>query len=338
MPDEVLKYLRRTSRRILTCRVIEAAGMGVIVGGLASACGQILFWMAGSPDRAAGIMILGAGLLSGTVAALIKGVSPRHAARYIDRLASLDERLTTAVELADAGDSSPAAQCVYAQAGVAARSSEAAAVSLWVRGRVTAAGAMLAVLLCGSLMMLPQRRGVDEQILDALAQMSPEAVRALAEEFARAAADAADANAPLLTRAAKATKRKDARALAAILADLRRRGVKLVRIVRADVLALATAGGADANGAADTRPAEPEPIHSPGHAGGPVHVWDPLYAKFNPGLQSTTEPAGVDGRPSVVSYSDAWSSARLRAAGALRSGGIRPEYRRMVREFFSERR
>jgi len=336
MPDEVLKYLRRTSRRILLRRAIEAAGLGVIVGGLAAAAGQIVFWMAGRPHRAAGIMILAAGLLAGAIVALIKGVSSRQAARYVDSRAALDERLTTAVELAAAGDRSPAAQCVYAQAARAARSAEASAVSLWVRGRVTAAGAMLAVLLCGALVMLPQHRGAGERIINALGGMSPEAVKALAEEFARAAR-AADANAPLLARAAKATRQKDARVLAAILADLRRRGVRLVRIVRPDVLALATAGGSDANGSVETRPAPPSTTGPNRYAGGPVHVWDPLYGKFNSGRRSTTQTAGTDDPPPVVNYSDAWTAARLRAAGALRTGSIPPEYRRMVRDFFSDR-
>jgi len=196
MPDEVLKYLRRTSRRMLGRRAIEAAGLGVIVGGLAAAGGQIVFWMSGRSHRAAGIMILAAGLLAGVVVALIKGVTLRQAARYVDHRAALDERLTTAVELASVGDRSPAAQCVYAQAARAARSAEASAVSLWVRGRVTAAGAMLAVLLCGAMLMLPQRRSAGERIIHALAGMSPEAVKALAEEFDRAAREA-EANSPL---------------------------------------------------------------------------------------------------------------------------------------------
>ena len=170
-----------------------------------------------------------------------------------------------------------------------------------------------------------------------LAGMSPEAVRALAGDFARAAA-AADDNAPTLTRAAKAIEQKDARSLAAILAELKRRGVKLVRVVRADVLARATAGGAEGDGAARTRPAEPVFRRPSVGAGGAVHVWDPLYDKFNPGIRSTTEPADVDDHPSAVSYGNAWSSARLRAAGALRRGGIRSDYRQMVRDFFSERR
>jgi hypothetical protein len=337
VPDEVLKYLRRISRRILVRRVIETAGLGVIVGGLVSACVQVLLWTVGTPGAAVGIMILAGGFLGGAAVAIVKGVSLRYAARYVDNHAFLDERLTTAVELADAGDRTPAAQCVYAQAGQAVRSSEVAAVRFWVRGRVTGAGAILAVLLCGSLMLLPQRRSADEQILDALAQMSPEAVRALAGEFARAAAEADD-NAPTLTRAAKAIEQKDARSLAAILAELKRMGVKVVRVVRADVLASATAGGAEGDGAAETKPATLVSKGLSGHAGGAVHVWDPLYDKFNPGIRSTTEPADVDDPPSAVSYGDAWQAARLRAAGALRSGGIRSEYRQMVREFFSERR
>jgi hypothetical protein len=337
MPDEVLKYLRRITRRILVRRIIESAGLGVIVGGLASACVQLLLWMVGTPGAAVGIIILAGSILGGAAVALLKGVSLRYTARYVDNHAFLDERLTTAVELADAGDRTPAAQCVYAQAGDAVRSPEVAAVRFWVRGRVTGAGAILAVLLCGSLMLLPQARSADERILDALAQMSPEAVRALAGEFARAA-EAADSEAPLLARAAKATEQKDVRSLAAILADLKRRGVKLVRVVRADVLARATAGGTEGDGAARTRPAAPVFRRPSVGAGGAVHVWDPLYDKFNPGIRSTTEPADVDDPPSAVSYGNAWSSARLRAAGALRRGEIRSEYRQMVREFFSERR
>ena len=336
MPDEVLGYLRRTSRRILARRAIESAGLGVIVGGLLAAGGQIVLWTAGQPHRIAGIMILAAGLLAGVIVAIIKGVSLRQAARYVDNHASLDERLTTVVELAAAGDSSPAAQCVYAQASEAARSAEASTVNLWVRGRVTASGAMLAVLLCGTLAMLPQRRGADERILDGLGGMSPEAVKALAEEFARAAR-AADANAPLLARGAEAIRQKDARALAEILADLQRRGVRLVRIVRPDVLALATAGGSDANGSVETRPAASPRVGAARHAGGPVHVWDPLYSKFGPGQRSTTQGARIDDPLPVVSYGDAWSAARLRAAGALRTSSIPPEYRRMVRDFFSDR-
>jgi hypothetical protein len=335
MPDEVLKYLRRTSRRMLGRRAIEAAGLGVIVGGLAAAAGQIVFWIGGRPHRAAGILILAAGLLAGAIVALIKGVSLRQAARYVDSRAALDERLTTAVELASAGDRSPAAQCVYAQASEAARSAEASAVSLWVRGRVTAAGAMLAVLLCGALLMLPQRRSIGDQIIDSLGRISPEAVKALAEEFARAARTA-EANAPLLARGAEAIRKKDARALAAILADLQRRGVRLVRIVRPEVLTVVTAGGSDANGSAGTRPAVPSSKHPQRYAGGPVHVWDPLYDKLNSARRSTTQRGGGEDPPPVVSYNDAWSAARLRAAGALKTSSIPPEYRRMVRDFFSD--
>jgi hypothetical protein len=329
--------LRRASRRILARRVIENAGLGVVVGGLAASSSQIVLWLAGTPHRTAGIIILLVALLGAAVAALMKGVSLRQAARYIDSRAALDERLTTAVELAAVADSSPAARCVYAQASQAAGSVEAARINLWVRGRVTAGAAVLAVLLCGATTMLPQSRSADERILDALAQMSPEAVKALAEEFARAA-QTAEADAPLLARAARAVKRKDARALAAILDDLRRRGVKLVRIVSPEVLAVATAGGSDGHGASATRPASPESVRIAGHAGGAVHVWDPLYDKLGLPHRSTTRTAVVDNPPTAVRYRDAWYAARLRAAGALRGGGIPPEHRRMVREFFSDHR
>ncbi len=337
MPDEVLSFLRRTSRRILARRVIETAGIGAIVAGLVATGCQITLWTIGQPHRVAGLMILLAGLLIGAAVAIVKGVSLRQAARYMDNLAELDERLTTAVELADARDRSSAAYCVYAQAAEATGSSRVAEVSLWVRGRVTLGAAMLAVFLCGATSMLPQSRRVDEQIIASLGDMSPEAIRALADEFARAA-QAADTDAPLLARAAHAARQKDARALSAILDDLRRRGVKLVRIMRPDVLALAMAGGSDAAGSARTKPAVSDPIHSGGHAGGPVHVWDPLYDKFASNKPAGAKPKVNQNSGPTVTYSDAWSAAHSRAAGVLRTGSLRPEYRAMVREFFSDRK
>jgi hypothetical protein len=334
MPDEVLKYLRRASRRILVQRTIASGGLGVIVGGLLAAVGQVAFWMLGYPHRSVGIIMLAGGLLVAAMVAIIKGVSLHQTARYLDKRADLDERLTTAVELAAAGDSSPAARCVYTQADEAVRSGKILPINLWVCNRLIAGGAILVLLLCGAMAMLPQRRGTDEQILDALGQMSPEAIKALADEFARAAHAAAD-NAPLLTRAVTATRQKDVRALAAILADLRRRGVILARIVRPEVLSLATAGGSDANGAVKTKDPPPSYGDPVRQGGGTVHVWDPLYTKVAPAIGSSTQPA--DDVPSVVSYTDAWTEARLRAAGALRTSSIPPEYRRMVRDFFSDR-
>jgi len=317
--------------------VIESSAFGVIVGGAISACAGFAFWLSGREHRITGAIILLTGVACGALSAIIRGVSSGHAARYIDNKASLDERLTTAVELSLAGDETPAAMCVFQQAEKAIVSGRVEAVSFWVRGRVTAAAAMLSVLLCGAIMMLPQQRSAGDRILDALGDMSPEAVKALAEEFARAA-EISESDAPLLKRAERAVKRKDARALEAILEDLRRRGVKLVRIVRPNVLAMATAGGADADGGPATRPADSENGHRNAHAGGPVHVWDPIYDKLNGSATGSTDTAGGDRPPEAVDYVDAWAAARTRASGALRRGQVRPEYRSMVREFFKDRR
>ena len=337
MRNEVQRYLRRTSRRILVRRLVESADVGVVLGGLAAGCVQLLFWLAGLSHHLPGIAIFAVGPLACVTVTLIKGVSPLQAARYVDSRAELDERLTTAAELIASGDVSPPAQCVYAQATAASESAEAMSVNLWVRGRVLAAGAMLAVLWCGALAMLPQGRSADEQLLAALGDMSPEAIKALAEDFARAA-EAPGAEAPLLSRAADAVERKDVRSLEAILADLRRRGVRLARIVRPDVLAMAAGGGSDASDTAATRPADAAQKRPNRHGGGPVHVWDPLYDKLTSNIQSSTQPIGTNGSEPSVSYTDAWSAARLRAAGALRTGSVRAEYRRMVREFFSDRK
>jgi len=336
VPDKLLEYLRRTSRRILLRRLVENAVVGAIVGGLLAAGCQFALWSIGIPHRITGASVVLASMLIGVLAAVIRGVSMRQAARYVDNLAALDERLTTAVQLARAGDRSPAAMCVYAQAGRAARSDRAAGVNLWIRGRVTVGAAILALFLCGAAAMLPQRRGVNEQVIDALAGMSPEAVKALAAEFARAA-QATESDSPLLARAAKATEHKDARVLASVLADLERRGVKLVRILRPEVLALATSGGSDASGGAETQPAiskSPSPIRV---AGGVVHVWDPIYDKLGSGRSPAAKTPAPAVPQAAVRYSDAWSAARLRASESLRTGSIPHEYRAMVRDFFSDR-
>ncbi|MBT3201541.1 MAG: hypothetical protein HN350_16690 [Phycisphaerales bacterium] len=322
---------------MLLRRVVESAGVGVIVGGLIASGLQLAMWMAGRPGRAVGIIVLGVAMLAGAIVSLIKGVSLTRAARYMDSRASLDERLTTAVELAGAGDVSPAAKCVYSQAAHAAKSTDATKVSLWIRGRVTAATAMLSLLLCGALMMLPQGPDIDQQIVNSLDRMSPEAIKALAAEFARAAQSSAQ-DAPVLVRGVRAIKQKDSRVLAAVLEELRRRGVKLVRIVRPEVLAIATAGGAEGDGSVTTQPADSAVGRWDHHAGGAVHVWDPLYDKLNSGGSSSTKPTGAGNDLPTVGYADAWTLARLRAARALRSGDVGHEYRRMVREFFSDRR
>jgi len=320
---------------MLLLRIAEAVGVGIVISGLAASVVQIVLWAMGIPHRGIGGMVFVSGAVIGAAAAIFRGVSVRRAAMFMDLRAGLDERLTTAAELAVTGDQTPAARCVYAQAVQAARSPGTGDVSLWVRTRVTAAAAMLAVLLCGALAVLPQRRGAAGRIVDALPEMSDEAIEALAREFARAAT-AGDADAELLAGAAAATRRKDVQTLAQILADLRKRGVKVVRIVGPDVLAMATSGGSDAGGTAATRPAS-SPSHRPEdrHAGGMVHVWDPLYGKVGAG--TATRPSDGNGTPPpVVTYNDAWSLARARAADALKTATIRPQYRKMVRDFFSE--
>ena len=337
LQSEVLRYLRRMSRRMLVRRAIEGAGLGVVVGGLLAAGCQIVLWLQGQPHRSTGIVMLLAGLLGGIAVALVRGVSVRQAARYIDNRAGLDERLTTAVELADAGDTSPAACCVYAQGRAATQAPHVSTINLWVCGRITGGAIMLAVFLYAAAAMLPQYRSPGQRIINALGEMSPEAIKALSDEFARAAREA-EADAPLLVRASKAARQKDARALAAILADLKRRGVKLVRIVRPEVLALATSGGGDGDGNTATQPAVSPPDHRSAAAGGPVYVWDPLYDELRLDRSPTTRGAGTDDPAATVTYNDAWSAARLRAAGALRTGGVPSEYRAMVREFFSDRK
>ncbi|MDP7637790.1 MAG: hypothetical protein QF577_09630 [Phycisphaerae bacterium] len=331
---DVLRYLRRVSRRVLLRRMIESAGLGVILAGLASAAVQAVCWAAGWPHRSITVVLVPLGAIVAAVWALVRGVRPGETAAIVDRRAGLDERLTTAGELAQSGCEDAAARCVYAQMLEAVGSVRLGRVSLWRRTRRTAGAAVLVVLLCAAVAMLPPRRGAAERIGDSLGGL-PQAVR---KELARALAEAGTdrpQHGRLLAEAARAVEVKDAETLRRILNDLEARGVKVRRIIGPDVLARAAGagGGEDATGVARSRPAA-----GGGNGGGVVRVWDPLYAKVAAeGPPSGDRGDGVGETP-MVPYEDAWAAARRRAAEALVGDTVPAEYRRMVREFFAEGR
>jgi len=322
--------------------MVESAGLGVIFAGLAAAAVQAVCWAAGWPHRSVAVVLVPLGAIVGAVWALVRGVRPGEAAAIVDRRAGLDERLTTAGELARAGCENAAARCVYDQTLEAVGSGRLGGVSLWRRTRRTVGAAVLVVLLCAAVAMLPPRRGAAERLADSLEGL-PQAVRKeLARAFAEAGTDRPE-HGRLLAEAARAVEVKDAETLRRILNELEARGVKVRRIIGRDVPARAAGagGGEDAAGVARSRPAAAgrEVADRPGgDADGVVRVWDPLYAKVAAkGPPSGDRGDGVRVSP-MVPYEDAWAAARRRAAEALVGDTVRPEYRRMVREFFAEGR
>lgn len=321
----------------MACRAVEWAGVGLIAAGLPAAVVQVVLWGLGAPSALIAIGLLALGTILGACAGAALGASVSRTAAMLDARAGLDERLTTAAELARAGDEDPAARCVYTQALEALQRPEVRHVSLWRRTRRTGAAVALVLMLCGALAILPARRTRAQRLAGALDEMPEKVRKELAAEFRSAAADRPD-EVELLVRAAKAVEIKDPAALRRVLDELRKRGLKVTEIVAPDLLARASGagGGEDTGGTAATKPVTGNDGTAAPARGGSVPVWDPLYDKF-------VRRNGSDGNGGeraagpIVAYEDAWALARRRAADALARGAVPQEYRRMVREFFAER-
>jgi len=337
MRADVSAYLGRVARRATACRAVEGAGVGLIAAGLSAAVVQVVLWGFGVPGALIAIGLLALGTVLGAGAGAVLGAGVSRAAGMLDARAGLDERLTTAAELARAGDEGPAARCVYAQALEALNRPEVRNVSLWRRTRRTGAGVALVLMLCGTLAILPARRTRAERLAGALDEMPRKVRRELADQFRSAAADR-PAEVGLLVRAAKAVEIRDPAALRKVLDELRRRGLEVTEIVAPEVLSRATGagGGEDIGGTAAAKPATGNDPKAAPARGGSVPVWDPLYEKFVR-LSGSDGNGGADRGGPVVAYEDAWALARRRAGDALARGAVPHEYRRMVREFFAER-
>jgi len=313
----------------------------LLAGGAAGAAFAGAGWYELVPRAAVPVGLIGLGALLGAAAeaasSLTKTAAVVEAARYLDERLALPQRLATAAELACSEQSdSAAARCVYAQTLTAIRGRPVAKLPMWRRTPATAGALCLAVAICLTLAFVPSAGAP-------LDNLSAQRRAEIANRLREAAKDAQieSAVAEQLIRAAVAVEVKDEKQLQQAIAELRKLGFEPLDVMPERLLAAlaeahgagggaaptnghtATTGGADSNGGAT----------SPG--GGEARVFDPMYANYVTAADGANDTAGAE--DGFVPRDRAWAAARRRAADALSSGRIPPEYRRLVRDFFLAR-
>jgi len=344
MRGEVLDISQATARRLARVRAWESGAVAVVAAGAGCAIVQVVCiltgWGPGFLPVALPLLLPLAGVVTAAVV-LVRGVSPREAAGFLDARCRLDEQLGTATELAEASDPpGPVGRYVFERALVAARAASALRQPLWTRSRTTAGAMLLAVLLCGTLALVPAAGAGGRADIEAIAAAVEDMPRPRREQLARAlrlaAADEA-AHAGLLNDAATAVQRRDVAELAALLNELREAGIEPAEVIPASLLPSGASGGGTegATGTGETPVAganghRPVPETAPS-APEFVGVYHPEYARTLPAAASKATGGGEG----VVEYDLAWQAAQRRAAEALARDDVPHRYRRLIRRFFA---
>jgi len=342
--SEVLDISQTTARRLARVRAVEAGAVAVVVAGASCAMVQAACILTGwGPRFLPAALPLLLPLAGGVMAAVVwlRGVSSREAASVLDTRCGLDEQLGTATEVAEASDSpGPVGRFVCERALVAAQGASALRQSLWTRSRATTGAMLLAVLLCGTLALVPGAGSGGRADIEAIAEAVEDMPRLRREQLAGAlrlaAADDA-AHAGLLNDAATAAERRDAAELAALLNELREAGIEPAEVIPASLLPSGSGGGSQgAGGTGDEAPVAGANGHPPAPETAPaapefVGVYHPEYAKTFPAAAS----AGTGGGEGVVEYDLAWRAAQRRAAETLARDDVPHRYRRLIRRFFA---
>ena len=333
-----------TARRLARVRALESGAVAVVVAGAGCAIVQVACILGGWGPRflpvALPLLLPLAGVATAAVV-LVRGVSAREAAAFLDTRCRLDEQLGTATELAEASDPpGPVGRYVFERALTAARGASALRQRLWTRSRTTTGAMLLAVLLCGTLALAPIAGAGDRADIEAIAaavEDMPRPRRAQLAGALRIAAEVDAAHAGLLNDAATAAEQRDVEELAALLNELREAGIEPAEVIPASLLPGGSGGGsqgaagtgedASVAGANGQRPV-PET-----HPSGPefVGVYHPEYAGTLPAAASR---ATGEGREGIVEYDQAWRAAKRRAAEALAHDDVPHRYRRLIRRFF----
>ena len=335
------------------CGLAGLAGMLAVLAGL----------YADVPRWALPLMLVPAGALVGAVAAAVRGVSLGQAAVFHDVRLHLEERLSTAAELArSARRDDPFARCVYAQALRAAREGQVGGHAGWRRTRATAGALGLSIVLCAAVALLPTWGPADiersfEQIRARAADLRPAKRKELIETL-RQLAELAEKNPALRERlieaAEAAAKDEDLagklgqveEALAgADVAEAARIARKLLGATSPDGPSGGSKGAATAPshpGAGRKPPAIPDANSIVGDG-----VEKPLVARvfvYDKSYRDVADangpaPAGRKGGQDAtfLRLDDAWRAARDRASAALAAGSVPAEYRGLVRRFFELR-
>lgn len=345
-------------QRSLGLHPAMARTVGVICGAIGLAEAACL--LAGGPEIlpafALPLALVPAGALAAAGVRAIRGVTPMEAAVFHDAKQHLDERLSTAAELASApGPDEPFERCVFAQATEAVDAERLRRQALWRRTPATAGALGLSLALCAALAFLPSPSS-------AMVEASFQRIRAFAADSGPGAK--ADLIAALRQLAEQIEKDP----------ELRRRLREAALAVEkpgalSEALAEVEAALADADDAVAARiarslleslglgPAEDGAAGAPKTAGGEpdpptaadanaiigngddkplaarVFVYDASYA----GVPDANAPTAADPNTNAAAFvhlTDAWTAARARASTALAAGAVPPEYRTLIRKFF----
>ena len=351
-------FLHGTARRLLWARTVEAAAGAATAAGLVAAALELVWLLATAVGRPLPVgrwqilLVVPAAAAIGALARLIRGVSLHQAAAFMDVRGGLQERLTTALELAEAGGPEESMRH-YAcwQALRAAQASQAAQASPWrSRSQRFAAPLTLTLLACVVLALLGgDGRGTSPRDLAArLAAVPRDQRQALSADLRQAAGEAGQDSqlAAELLQAADVVEVGDSDRLAALLPSLQeaaRSSPGRALSAVGELLAALKRAGAGVAGKADGEgPGGSQPSVKPNGGDGPrrpapaaVNVYDPLYKPPPSGPEGGEGlPATSAGAEPLVPYADAWAAARARADQALRQGQVPAQYTNLVRDFF----
>ncbi len=360
----IVFWVSRTGRRKLRIdRTTGAALSAVCAATGLLGCGLVLSGYFGEfPKGALPGVLLPLGAILGAGMTWARGVSLLDVAALLDRRGALRERLTTAAELAASSNpDSPVARSVYGQALEAYRSRDIDSAPIWERTRTTPAVLGIVVLLCTSLAFLPSPPGNEyaseaARMAAAIEAARPVDRRKIADRLRKAARSAADdpERSRRLTEAARATEIRDRERLREILRQLGEARVDLSSLIPSELTGVADARGEREESEAAGAPGEDEVPRNGSEdrtgaqrfadsaptdrLAGLVSVYDPEYARttIDPAPEEAIRVREADGK--YVSYTDAWSAARERAAGSLTTGAIPFEYRQLVRDYFRTER
>lgn len=303
-------------------------------------------WSAGLSRALPPVVIVLCAALAAVVLELLRGASPLEAAALLDARHNLQERVSTATELAAASGNRSLRDYVCRQALAAIRQADAARRWPWRRGSGPAAALALGILLCVVVAAVPPPAGPQEAariaaVVAEIERLSLERKRRTARRLQQLSRQAEDERlAEMLRRADEALRTKDGAELARLIEELKAAGVDVESVFGKDLLAAAGATGMQGAG----KP--PAPVAAQPLAGEPtatqaarprfVRVYDPDLAK----RAAPADAAAVAADPTgpFISRQTAWQAARSRMDDARQadSTGLSSEYRRMVREFFSE--
>ncbi len=346
-------------------RLVEAIACGAALACAAAVlAGRIL----PQPRLLMPIVLVPLGALAAASAVMLRGITLGQAALYHDVRFGLAERLSTAAELAAGERRDPQmARCVFGQAVSAAGQAGLARRGLWHRTGATAGALALSVSLCTVLALISPpgsaraAAGAFDEISQRVRQLNPEEKRQLVEAL-RKLADRVERDPALRRRllaaaeAAEKDRQTDSRLAELQDAVADADDAEAARIARAILEAVGLPsgldpGGGDGQGGTNAAKVAAAQAAKPAHTFDPntldansadsekplparVLVYDPLQAAGGDGnapAPAATAPAAAS---PFVSFDDAWSLARARAAEAMRAGTIEPEYRDLVRRFF----